>query len=76
MNLKRKKPISYTYKHLVHNNSQGPTVASRSITCLQKHFRCDVVWSAHRAVSQRSPVSLPALGSPFAVHCAAASTPA
>lgn len=66
----------HTYEHLVHDNPQGPAVASWPVTRLQKHFRRDIVRSSNRAVRQCSPVPLPTLGSSFTVHRTAASTPA
>lgn len=35
---------------------------------VKKYFRCDVVRRSNRAVSQRSPIFLPTLRPPLAVH--------
>ena len=39
-----------TYKHLVHDDAQGPPVAGTGVASLHEHFWGNVVWRAHRGV--------------------------
>ena len=55
-------------QHFIHDHPEWPPIASRSVSRLQKYFGRYVVRGTDGAVRQGSPVLLPTLRPPLAIH--------